>query len=269
MLWANLRRGLAAGAVAGMLAGVLGVLVGAPTIETAESLAHAEEAGHAEQGGHAGEADHGGEDSESHEEAAPAVTRRQQRWGLVGGTTLAGLALGAMLGLASGPAAGRLRGDAWARTWKLGGAVTAAVVVLPALRYPPVPPGGADPETVGTRTALYVAVVLLGLAVVLGAVGLQRLLSRAGLVPAVRHTLTAAAAMVAVGAAFAAMPSSSAVGASASGFPAELVWTFRLESVATQLVLWLGVTTAFGLLATRAERGGLRQPAVSPVTAGG
>lgn len=258
MLWANLRRGLAAGAIAGMIAGLVGVLVGAPTIDVAEGLAPAEDAGH--------EVDH----DHGHEEAAaPPVTRQQQRWGLVGGTTLAGLALGAMLGLASGPAARRLRGDAWTRTWKLGGTVTAAVVVLPALRYPPVPPGGADPETVGTRTALYVALVLLGLAIALGAAGLQRTLSRRGLAPAARQTLIAAAVVATVGVVLAAMPSASAIGASAAGFPAELVWTFRLESLATQLILWLGVTTAFGLLAVRAERGGLRQPAGSPVPAGG
>lgn len=257
MLWANLRRGLAAGAIAGMIAGLVGVLVGAPTIDVAEDVAPAEDAGHEADQGH------------GHEEAAPPITRQQQRWGLVGGTTLAGLALGAMLGLASGPAARRLRGDAWTRTWKLGGAVTAAVVVLPALRYPPVPPGGADPETVGTRTALYVALVLLGLAIALGAAGLQRTLSRHGLAPAARQTLIAAAVVAAVGVALAAMPSASAIGASAAGFPAELVWTFRLESLATQLILWLGVTTAFGLLAVRAERGGLRQPASSPVPAGG
>lgn len=262
MLRANLRRGLAAGAIAGMIAGLIGVLVGAPTIDVAEDLAHAEDAGH--------EADHGAEHGDGHEEeAAPAVTRGQQRWGLLGGTTLAGLALGAMLGLASGPAAGRLSGDAWARTWKLGGAATAAVVVLPALRYPPVPPGGADPETVGTRAALYVALVLLGLAVALGAAGLQRPLFRAGLAPAARQAVTAAAVAAVVGVALAAMPSASAIGATASGFPAELVWTFRLESLAIQLTLWLGVTIAFGLLATRAERGGLRHPARSPVAAGG
>lgn len=255
MLWANLRRGLAAGAVAGMIAGLVGVLVGAPTIDVAEDLAPAEDAGH--------EADHG------HEEASPPVTRGQQRWGLVGGTTLAGLALGAMLGLASGPAARRLRGDAWTRTWKLGGTVTAAVVVLPALRYPPVPPGGADPGTVGTRTALYVALVLLGLAIALGAVGLQRTLSRSGWAPAARQTLIAAAVLASVGVVLAAMPSASAIGASAAGFPAELVWTFRLESLATQLILWLGVTAAFGLLAVRAEHGRLRQPAGSSVPAGG
>lgn len=256
MLWANLRRGLAAGAIAGMIAGLAGAFVGAPTIDVAEDVAPAEDAGH--------DAGHGHE-----EEAAPPVTREQQRWGLVGGTTLAGLALGAMLGLASGPAARRLRGDPWTRTWKLGGAATAAVVVLPALRYPPVPPGGADPETVGTRTALYIAVVLVGLAVALGAAGLQRPLVRAGLAPAARQALTAAAVIAAAGVALAAMPSASMIGANAAGFPAELVWTFRLESLATQLILWLGVTTAFGLLATRAERGTLRHPASSPVPAGG
>jgi predicted cobalt transporter CbtA len=37
--------------------------------------------------------------------------------------------------------------------------------------------------------------------------------------------------------------------------PADLIWDFRLASIATLLVLWLGLGAIFGLLGERAERG--------------
>lgn len=243
----NLRRGLAAGAVAGLLAGLVGVAGGAHTIDVAEELEHAAEHESAEHGA----AEHG--------DAAELITREQARIGLVGGTLVAGLALGAVLGLASGPAASRLSGDAWQRTWKLGGAATAAVVVLPALAYPPVPPGAGDPDTWGARAGLYVAVVLLGVAIALAAAAWQKPLARTGLTRPARQAATGAAVVVAAGVALAVLPPASAVGGTATDLPAELVWAFRLESLAAQLALWLGLTAAFGLLAARAEHDGLRR----------
>jgi hypothetical protein len=37
--------------------------------------------------------------------------------------------------------------------------------------------------------------------------------------------------------------------------PADLLWNFRLASIAALLVLWLGLGAIFGLLGERAERG--------------
>lgn len=249
-LRANLRRGLAAGAVAGVLAGVIGVVGGSQTIDTVESAPTAED-------GHTGSDAVHAEGGAGHaEEPGHVVSRTQARMGLVGGTVLAGLALGALLGVASGPAARRLRGDAWTRTWKLGGAATLAVVVLPALVYPATPPGAGQAETVDSRTALYLAVVLLGAAIALLAAGLQRPLSRAHLTGPARQAVTGLAVVIAAGAVVVAMPDA---GGGAGGLSPHTVWTFRLQSLATQLALWLGLTAAFGLLASRAEHGGLRR----------
>jgi predicted cobalt transporter CbtA len=44
--------------------------------------------------------------------------------------------------------------------------------------------------------------------------------------------------------------------ASAEGFPAGLLWGFRLSSFGTQLVFWAGLGALFGLLCERANRGG-------------
>lgn len=265
-LRANLRRGLAAGAVAGVLAGVIGIVGGSPTIDTVEASAHPAEDGHggSDAAHAAGGAGHSG--SPAAGESGHLVSRAQARMGLVGGTVLAGLALGALLGIASGPASRRLRGDAWTRTWKLGGAATLAVVMLPALVYPATPPGAGQAETVNSRTALYLAVVLLGAAIALLAAGLQRPLSRARLTGPARQAVTGLVVAIAAGAVIAAMPEA---GGDAGGLAPQMVWTFRLQSLATQLALWLGLTAAFGLLASRAEHGGLRRrvAAAAPSTA--
>ena len=41
------------------------------------------------------------------------------------------------------------------------------------------------------------------------------------------------------------------VGDGAGGLPGELVWSFRLSSLAAQVMLWGGTAVAFGLLGTR------------------
>lgn len=259
MLGIRLRRGLAAGALAGILAGLVGLAVGAPTVDAAEELEHA--AGHTEE---AGGAHH---DQATDASADPTATaafladRRQARWGLMGGLLIVGVALGALLAVASGPASRWLTGDAWARAWKLGAAVTFAVVILPAVLYPPVPPGAGSEGTIGVRSGVYFATVLLGLATTLVAAGVNRRLARAGLTRPARQTATGLLVVAAVAAIALAMPSAGSVAATAGDMPAELVWRFRLGSLATQLALWLGVTGIFGLLAAQAEGGLRRAPA--------
>jgi len=39
-------------------------------------------------------------------------------------------------------------------------------------------------------------------------------------------------------------------------FPAGLLWSFRLSSIGTQLVLWTALAVVFGLLCERANRKG-------------
>lgn len=46
--------------------------------------------------------------------------------------------------------------------------------------------------------------------------------------------------------------------------PADLIWNFRLASLATLLVLWLGLGAVFGLLAERPERGAASENRSSP-----
>jgi len=57
-----------------------------------------------------------------------------------------------------------------------------------------------------------------------------------------------------VGGLFVALPAVTDLGE----FPAGSLWSFRLSSLGTQLVLWTGSGVVFGLLCERANRGKLR-----------
>ncbi|MPZ29284.1 MAG: hypothetical protein GEV12_23560 [Micromonosporaceae bacterium] len=232
MIGTCIRRGLAAGAVAGLLAGLVGLVIGEPPIEQAVAI---EEAA-------AG--------SEAVASSGPEVTRTQQRLGLPVGTILVGLGVGAVFGVAAAWSVGRLAGDAWQRSLKLGGVLVGALVLLPALKYPANPPAVGDPETVGTRTALYLGLGALGL--VFAALGwlAARHLAGVGVRPAVRQSTVGAGLLAAVGIVLWVLPSIPAEGE----VPAELLWTFRLRAMAVQATLYGVTAVGFGLLASREEQ---------------
>lgn len=231
MIAAAVRRGLVAGFCAGVLAGLVGLVAGEPSVDAAVAL---EEPGPP---GPPGEAE---------------VTRPQQKMGLVVGTGLAGAAAGAIFGVAAAWAVGRVRGDAWARSLKLGATLLLAVVVLPALTYPANPPAVGDPETIGTRTTVYLGTVVLGLILAALAWAAGRRLADAGLSAPVGQTVVALGVMAAAALLTAFLP----VVDEPPSIPAELLWSFRLGSLAVQTTLIGGTATIFGLLAARSEDSG-------------
>jgi hypothetical protein len=265
MLGAYLRRGLAAGLIAGVFAGLVGLLVGARAIDAAEDLAHAADHGHDDEGhghddGHDAEGHghddggHGHDDGgHGHDDDAHLFSRTQQKAGLVGGTGLVGLGFGLVFAVAAAWAAGRLQGDAWLRSVKLGASALGAVVLLPALAYPPMPPGAGDPDTVGTRMVLYVGTAGLGLLLAAGAYTGNRQLAQTRLQRPARQALLAAGVIAAGAAILVALPSAGTVGGAAGTVSADLVWEFRVGSLATQLAFIGGLAVVFGLLSTRAE----------------
>lgn len=114
MIGACVRRGVLAGLLAGVAAGLVGLLLGEPALSAAVAL----------------------------EPSAPdAFPRALQLVGLVTGTALLGLAGGAVFGVLAAWAAGRVAGDVWTRSLKLGAVGVVALVILPALAFPPEAPG--------------------------------------------------------------------------------------------------------------------------------
>ena len=233
MLGALLRRGLVAGLLAGLLAGLVALAIGKPPLDEAIALEEAAAAG-----APAAEA-------EGLQEVT--ISRAVQQVGLVVGTGLVGVGVGALFAVAAAWSMGRLQGDDWQRSLKLGAVLVAAVVLLPALAYPPLPPGGGDPRTVDTRAALYLGTVVVGVLLAGAAHALAVRLARTDLTVRLRQLLVTAAVIVAAAVLLVALPA----GGTADGLPAELLWTFRLSSVATQLVLWGGTAVVFGLLSSR------------------
>lgn len=242
MLATCVRRGLAAGLLAGLLAGLVGLVGGEPALEDAIAL----------EGVDGGEADQAASQ-------APAVSRPQQRIGLVVGSGLLGVGIGAVFGIAAAWAAGRVEGDAWQRSLKLGAAAVGALVLLPALKYPALPPGVGDPAAVTQRTALFLGLGVVGLLLAFAGWAAARQLAATGLPRASRQTFVAIGLIVAGALVIAVLPADDAV----ADVPADLLWSFRVGAIATQVALYGGTAVVFGLLAS--PRGGV-PPAIRPTT---
>jgi hypothetical protein len=250
-LAAELRRGLMAGLLAGVLAGLFGLLVAEPTIDRAVALEERAAAGHAAEspGAHTGDATeaHAGQTVDPHTEV---FTRDTQRVGLVVGTAVTGTALGALFALAYAAIRRRLAGPS-VRPWTLslllaaGGFV--AVFALPFVRYPANPPGVGDPGTIGARTWLWLGAIVVGLATVALAVIARRRLARRGADRPIQDLATAGVVVLGLSTLFLLPANTDPVETDAS-----LLWTFRMLSIATQVVLWGALGVIFGLLAERA-----------------
>jgi hypothetical protein len=226
---ALLLRGMLAGLVAGALAMVVGHLLGEPPVDAAIAF---EDASHSH--------GHGGEE---------LVSRTMQSTaGLATGVLVFGVAIGGIAALAFCVALGRVSHfgpRATAALLSLGALLT--VYVVPFLKYPPNPPAVGDSDTIGQRTALYFLMILLSVLLAVAAVILgKRLAVRLGNWNA---TVVASAAFITAAAlAFVFLPSFSEV---PKGFPATVVWEFRMATLAIQVTLWTGFGLVFGHLAER------------------
>lgn len=234
MIAAHVRRGLIAGLLAGLLAGLFALVVAEPQMDAAIAREEAAVAGHD------GHVDHERE----------TFARPVQKAGMVGGMALAGLAVGALFGVAAAWAAGRVSGHDWQRSLKLGAVVVGAVVLLPALGYPPNPPGVGDPEAMGARSVLYLGLAGFGLLLAVVAWAGARELAATDLPRPTRQLIVAAGVVVAVAAVLLVLPALGDTG----DVPADLLWSFRLSSIGTQVVLLGGTAVAFGLLSVRVAR---------------
>ncbi|ANW17519.1 CbtA family protein [Streptomyces clavuligerus] len=245
---ALLVRGMLAGLVAGAAALLVAYFLGEGPVDAA--IAFEEANSH----------EHGGD--------APVSRAVQATAGLATGVLVFGVAIGGIAALAHCVALGRIGRfgpRATAALVALGALVT--VYVVPYLKYPPNPPAVGDPGTIGQRTALYFLMVVLSVLLAVAAVLLGQRLAP-GLGNGNAAVAAVAAFVVAVGLAFAFLPSFDEV---PKGFPATVVWEFRLATLAVHTTLWAVYGLVFGLLAERlltpgtaasaSGRGGARTPA--------
>jgi predicted cobalt transporter CbtA len=227
-----LLRGMLAGVLAGILAVCFATVFGEPQIELAIGF----EALMKHAAGHPPELE--------------LVSRAVQRsFGLLAAGVASGAALGGIVAVVFAftyQRIGRLGPRALAAL--LGAAGFIAIVLVPQLKYPANPPSIGEPETIGVRTALYfemmlIAVAALVLAVLLG----RRLLTRLG---GWNASLIATLGFICIVASVQfVLPDVNEV---PEGFPAVVLWRFRLASLGTQFVLWASFSVIFGVLAERA-----------------
>jgi Probable cobalt transporter subunit (CbtA) len=231
MVRALLVRGMLAGLAAGLLAFVFAYAVGEPQVQAAidfeDHLARL-----------------------AHEPTAAAEVSRgiQRTLGLLTALVLMGVALGGVFAL--------LFAWAYGRVGPLGPRPTAAllalaafltVTVVPFTKYPANPPTVGDPDTIDRRTALYVAMICISLLAVVAAARLRRqVLARLGAWNAA--TVAGVAFVAIVAAAELVLP---AVHETPAGFPADVLWRFRVASLGINAVLWTSIGLGFGLFAER------------------
>ena len=241
-------RGLLAGLIAGLAAFGVAFVVGEPTLDAAIAIEHSTSHNHKT-------------DTNADASADTVVPRwLQASAGLLTGTIAAGATLGGLVGVLTGLALGRL-GRLGVRGTAL--SVTAigfvAIDVVPFLAYPPNPPSVGQAETIGQRTALYFVLMAISViagtaAILLGRRAANRWGSWYGSLAAIAGYLVAMSIVIAV------MPGYDEV---PSGFPASLLYDFRLASFATRLALWAVLGVALAELIFRRHR--RQRPAVKPL----
>jgi hypothetical protein len=246
MVRSLLVRGMLVGVVAGLLAFAFAYIFGEPQVQHAidfeEQLARL-----------------------NHEPAeAELVSRGVQRTlGLLTGTVVMGIALGGLFGLAFAWAYGRIGAFSprmTAAVLALGAYVT--IILVPFTKYPANPPTVGNPETIGSRTAVFVAMIAISILAFVAAARIRRaLLERLGTWNATTLAVGGFIALIVVAELI--LP---AVHETPKGFPADVLWRFRVASLGITATLFAGIGLGFGALAERLV--GERAPRRAPVTVG-
>ncbi|MCQ8277332.1 CbtA family protein [Acetobacteraceae bacterium KSS8] len=185
-----------------------------------------------------------------HDAPEPEIVSRsmQRSWGLLTGVMVYSTAFGGLFALVFAFANGRVAiRDPRALSVLLAVAGFVAVALVPALKYPANPPSVGSPETIGSRTLLFAVMLFMSVAAMVGAVAIRRhLLPTRGEWFASLSGAGFYLSCVVVLAVL--LPGVNEVPA---GFPADLLWRFRLDSLGLQLILWSGLGIGFGALNER------------------
>jgi predicted cobalt transporter CbtA len=219
----------------GLVAGLLGFgfakLIGEPPVDAAIAF----------------EAQH---DAAKGEAQQPELVSRevQSTLGLLTGVVIYGAAVGGLFALVFAFAAGRVgRIDPRGLSVLLALAGFVAIIFVPGLKYPPNPPSIGDPETIGHRTGLFFAMIILSIAAMAGAVTLAlRLGRRLG-----TWNATLVAGAVFVGVILLVQLLLPDVNEVPKDFPAVVLWRFRQASLGLQVLMWTSIGLLFGWLTER------------------
>jgi len=263
-------RGLGIGLLGGLLAFVFARIFAEPFIQDAidyeSGRDEAQESLHAA----AGQGGHGG-----HAEAAEVFSRSVQRnIGIGVGMALFGLAMGGLFVVVYLILARRYPGiRPRVLAALLAGAGFVSLYLIPFAKYPANPPAVGHEETIGARSALYLAMVAITvIALALAVLAARRLVGRVGTWNA--SLLGALVFLVLVGVAMGLLPALGHLGVNRAeygsfatetpqpllapdgrivypGFPADVLFRFRFYTVISQMILWATIALGFGALAER------------------
>lgn len=231
MIRSLLVRGMLAGLAAGVAAFAFAFLFGEPQVQAAidfeERLA-----------------------AQAGEPAAVEVYGRgvQRTIGLLTASIALGVGFGGLLALAFAYAYGRVRiAGARATAAVLALAAFATITLVPFTKYPANPPAVGDPATIDERTLLGFAMIAIAALALLTAVRVRgQLAARLG---AWNATVVAGGVFIAVIAvAQLILP---AIDETPPGFPADVLYRFRLASLGINATLWLVIGLGFGAAAER------------------
>ncbi|KPW09212.1 CbtA family protein [Pseudomonas syringae] len=245
-----LLRGMLVGVFAGLLAFGVVRTIAEPQIDQAIAFEESHEALAAltVQSGH----DHGAQAQASEHERGGEITRATQAGiGALIGTTVFGAAIGGLFSLAFCFLYGRFGSvDPRKLSAGLAFACFVALVALPSLKYPANPPAIGNADTIGERTVLFFALLLISVVAMAAVTQIVRRLAQlidgwnAGLVGVLAYVVVMALVLVL-------LPTVNEV---PHDFSADLLWHFRLASIGTQATLWATVGVLFGLVAERSLR---------------
>jgi hypothetical protein len=250
-------RGALCGALAGLLTFVFGRIFAEPHLQKAIDY---------ETGRHAAQEllDNAGAGEHSHSELFSRAVQADVGMGV--GMIAFGLGMGVLFALVYAVCLGRV-GRLGPRPLALlvAAAGFVGIYLVPFLRYPANPPAVGEADTIGQRTNMYLLMVLCSVVFLVLAVWLgQRLTARLGNWNA--SLLAGAAYVLAIGIVMALLPSFGQPGSAYEtplplvdgtgairypGFPADVLFYFRLYSVAGQLVLWTAIGLLFAPMADR------------------
>ena len=240
-----LLRGMLVGLVMALLAFGFARVFGEPSVDRAitfEAAMHEKEVAEARDAGHP-----------MKDDDPDIFSRRTQAGiGLFTAVVVVGTAIGGLFSLLFALCFGRfshLSPKVFASV--LGLICFVTVYLVPDLKYPANPPSIGEPSTIGIRTGLYVSMIAISIVAMIAAFSLRRMLvDRLGSWNAT--LLGAVAFVVLIAIAQFALP---AVNEVPEGFPAQVLWNFRLASLGIQLILWCGIGLLFGTLTERALAG--------------
>jgi predicted cobalt transporter CbtA len=185
------------------------------------------------------------------ESSGPEIVSRptQAGLGLFTGVIVYSAALGGLFSLAFAfvyGRFGRLSVRSTAALLALAGFVS--IVLVPDLKYPANPPSIGNPDTIGSRTALFFAMIVISVVALILAISLARS-------QMTRHDrwnaalFGAATYVVIIGIAQYALPEINEV---PEQFSAVVLWHFRIASLGIHAVLWTIIGLLFGTLTERA-----------------